>query len=69
MMDKLPPEFKSKLNAFGEQVQEKEGDSFANMLGLLGTHFDQHELTNAAELILPNIAQLIPNQAQAAAAH
>lgn len=69
MMDKLPPEFKSKLTAFGEQVQEKEGDSFANVLGLLGTHFNQNELTNAAELILPNIVQLIPNQAPAAAAH
>jgi len=69
MMDKLPPTFKNKIASFGKQIEESEGDSFANALSLLGQHFNQEDLTNAAELLIPNIAQLIPNPAQAAAAH
>jgi flavodoxin len=67
LVDQLPPTFKNKIASFGKQMEESEGDSFANALSLLGQHFDQDDLTNAAELLIPNIAQLIPNPAQAVA--
>jgi hypothetical protein len=66
IMDQLPEHFKTKLGAFGAQVSEQEGNSFANVLGLLGSHFDQDDLTNVAEVLVPNITQLIPADARAA---
>lgn len=69
LMEQLPPTLKNKIASFGKQMEESEGDSFANALSLLGQHFNHDDLTNTAELLIPNIAKLIPNPAQAAAAH
>lgn len=65
IMDQLPENFKTKLTAFGEQVAGQEGNTIANALGLMGSHFDQDDLTNVAEVLIPHLTQLIPAAAKA----
>jgi hypothetical protein len=60
ILDQLPENFKTKLTAFGEQVAGQEGNTIANALGLMGSHFDQDDLTNVAEVLIPHLSQMIP---------